>query len=358
MSKEILVIGSGQCGISVLSEYKKSYDLSNYLYFNSAKDNGSLSGVNYLKANHVDLEGSGRNPRVTLEKIIPGNEEMIKEKVSAKIESGKTKQVVLISSAGGGTGAILNWWIIKNILLDLREKMGLKIYVALVFGFQSEKNPVVGNGAIQITNFYYPLMNEISVVPFMNDEIFVEGGSRTYQKTNDHICDVINKIIDFNSFAGKTKENGFNTLDKNEFFRMTQPDNGFISYRRIDLQDIELIENENFVFDIKKSKSLIVMYRTSQNRSINKDVIDQLANIFPFQKRIVAESLSVNGRNYIEIIGAGIPIPEYFLEMRESMKEIEFLKKKEEKDISANKKKVEKIVKKTSEKNKTKLFDF
>jgi hypothetical protein len=99
--KDVLVIGSGECGVSVVSTYKKKYELKNDICFNSANDNKNAKNVTLLKKGE-DADGSGRNPLITLNKIIPANEELIREKVSSKIDASKTKQIILISSAGGG----------------------------------------------------------------------------------------------------------------------------------------------------------------------------------------------------------------------------------------------------------------
>jgi hypothetical protein len=176
----------------------------------------------------------------------------------------------------------------------------------------------------------------------MNDEVHVSGGSGMYSKTNLLICDTINKIIDFEYFSGEAKENGLNNLDRNEFFRITEPSEGFLSYGKIDLSEIEFNEADS-IFDIKQCKSLIVMFRTSQNRSVDREWMNQISAHFPYQRIIWSESLSDNKRNYAEIIASGIPIPAYFTEMKESINKAAKLKSKIESDKKKNKAKLKKI---------------
>lgn len=353
VNTRVLVIGSGQAGCRLSSQYAKKYNFNNLLLFNTSKDNSDLQRVVLLKTGKF-AEGSGRNPRITLEQVIPANEELIRNKINQKIESRNIVQIILFNSLGGGSGAAINYYIMNNILIPLKQFRELNIYSVPIFGFKHEGPPITSNQLVML-QMYFSLTGYVTIMPFQNDKCYIKDSKSTYKKTNDFICDSVHKCLDFEYFSGKDKVGGLNTLDRKEYSRMTSPSNGFLIFKIFDNNKNFRDSNEG-EFSIRKAKSLIIMFKTKKSESVDIKILEQLHNVFPDQKRIVAESIADKGDGYVEVIANGIPIPENFSkEYKQVLKSVEKNKQAEKKDKIKSKTTLKKI---GVSKNRKSLFDI
>ena len=265
VNNRTLIIGSGQAGCRVADQYAKKYNFNNLILFNTANDNRDIKRITILKDNKF-AEGSGRNPRVTLETVIPKNSELIRHKINQKIENRNIVQVVLFNSLGGGSGAAINYYIMNDILIPMKDFREINIFSVPIFGFKAEGNPVLSNQVIMF-QMYYSLSNEVTIMPFQNDLCYIETPRSTYKGTNDFICQSVHKCLDFDYFAGVEKSGGLNTLDRKEYSRMTAPSGGFLIYKIIDKAKNFDQTNEGD-FDIRKAKSLLIMFKTRRSESV------------------------------------------------------------------------------------------
>lgn len=309
----ILFIGSGQCGVtiaeSLLNKYGEIISRQNKLFFNTNQDTKTPELVP-LKLGDSFL-GSGREIKIVMEKIIPPNKELIKKMVDLKL-TPKINTVVLINSLGGASGSSINYHIVKEILLPYKETRDINIIVACILPSQAEGVPATSNSAFMISQ-YHNLSSKITIIPIENDKSYKQPktGESTFYSTNQFILDTLYNVLDYEHFLGLPKENGYNTLDKQEYSRIMSPSDGFLIYCKVRDNEIEKLDSALSNFDLATAKKMVVLFRTVKGRSVTLDKIQLLDKMFPAVVKIVAESESEKD-NTVEIIANGCDLPNSF----------------------------------------------
>jgi hypothetical protein len=340
--KETLIIASGQAGVRLGEIFKNKHKYAdNILFFNTNKDD-DVKDVNLLDTGE-GADGSGRDPGIVIKTIIPKNESMIKDKVTDALKAEKgVKTVVLLNSIGGGSGSAINYHIIKNILIPFKGKdRNIDIISIMVLPFKSSGNPNNSNAAFMI-NQYYKFIDKISIIPVENDKIYKAPtqGNNTFDDTNENICSILSKIVNYEYFLGKTKDGGLNTLDRNEHSRIFSPSDGFLCYSKVKLNAISDVESVLNNFNIMTCKKLIVMFRTPDGTAADLNLINDLDSIFSNQVKIFVESsLDKDEEPYIEILANGVLLPDYFESNLDTiLTRVEKLTEKKESDKGKNSK--------------------
>jgi len=345
--KDMILVGSGQCGGRLANTFMERFSVpkKNVVCFNTAEDNKFDNQI-LLKSEHNEEAGSGRNPLYTLETILPRHKDKLRQELEKKIEEYGARTFILFSSMGGGSGSAINYYILNEILIPLKEIHHLNLFLVPVFGFKHEGNPINSNG-VAILNLYTSIYKDVTILPIQNDVVFEDGKVDTFDVTNNKICDNLRKVLDFDFFLGTPKSNGLGTLDKNEFRRITAPQGGFLSYTECSPDDFTFEDNPLNNFDIKTATSIIVMFRTKPKTTVDIKHLKKLEELFPNALRILCESVSEDNKSKVEIIVNGLEMPEKeFLQIAETTyKKIGNLKE-ERKEIKGKNKKTSKLGKK------------
>jgi len=308
-----LIIGSGQCGNRLAANYVKKYgyEPGNLVLFNTNVDD-KYENLIKLQDSTGQSHGSGRNPLTTLETILPKNHNKIKKEIIPKLDSGNADTIILFNSTGGGSGSAINYYILTEMLIPYTNKE-IRMYLVPVLGFKHEGNPINSN-TLAVMNMYFKLTKDITIVPVDNDVVYTKGKSSTFDITNDNICGSIRKVLDFEYFVGTPKKNGVGTLDKKEFYRITGPSAGFLSYTEFDagsVDDFESMVNPISKYDVKTAKNIIIMFKTKKNESVDLGILSNFKDMFPTQLRIVAESMAED-ESKIEVIVNGLDVSQTY----------------------------------------------
>jgi len=332
---DTMIIGSGQAGCRLASAYREKfeYDENNVLLFNTASDD-AMAKLTLLQEGG-QYEGSGRNPLVTLEKIVPPNTSVIKHKIR-EILNRRVKTVILFNSMGGGSGSAINYHIMKDILIP-HTNTPINIVCIIVFPFAAEGNPCNSN-ALAMLNMYYSLCNDITIIPVENDIAYERGVSNTFDKTNEKISNQINMMINYDNFVGEPKVGGIGTLDKREFSRIIAPSGGFLLYTTLHGKfEADAIESKLSSFGANRGKSMIMLFRTLDNTIVDMSLLNKINGMFPEQLKIIAESRGKSGGMSIDVLTNGVPIPEKFSHRAdEVIAKVDELKARREKDKKAS----------------------
>ena len=335
MDKNILIIGSGQGGVRIASLMHKKYDYpkDSLVLFNTNVDD-KFDRLHILKDANGTGDGSGRNPIVTLNTIIPENERYIIRIITTSLKKVNARTVILFNSLGGGTGSMLNHWIAENILIPMRNENNLRIFMVPVFGFKHEGNPILSN-SIAMLGMYYNLTSDVAVFPVQNDVVYEKGVDNTYDVTNEKIVDHVFSILDYEYFLGEHKEGGIGTLDKNEHRRITGPCSGFMSFIETPLNKFKSDKNPLNDFKVNTASAMIVMFRTKDGESVDIKYLKTLKSKFPNALKIFAES-RVEDDSIVEIILNGIELPDKFVKQSENIIKSSQDLKQQRKDTKKN----------------------
>jgi hypothetical protein len=354
-----LVFGFGQAGSTISKLFVDTYQYlpENHITINSNVDSNVDANSLLLKSPLGDISGSGKNPAVTFDSIIPHNVDRLKEYIIPKL-SINTKEIIIFASLGGGTGSALTYWTCKEILIPRIESgYDYRIVVVPIFGFEWEGNPINTNSAAML-NMIYGLSGKINILPVFNDLVHQIGGRNIYERTNENICSYVYSTVNFEGFAGKRKDvSGLSTLDYNEFMRVLKPQNGFLSRVSVALRSLDNIPTgDKFLsvfdthinkFDIRSSKSMVIMFRTVKGKNVGTNVLENVHDIFPNQIKIFAESEAVNDPATVDFLCNGIDLPQGFIEKYESAMESVAQLKQLKKDAKKENKTTLKVAKKS-----------
>jgi cell division GTPase FtsZ len=335
-----LVIGSGQTGTRLASIFSNKYKYTKRIFFNTNNDD-DISDIILLNSGD-NKGGSGRNPEYTMSDVMPRYEEKIKKSFIDMFEKNKDiTNVVLMNSLGGGSGSGINYWILKNILIPYRKERNINIISVVVLPIKFEGNPANSNSLVMM-NMYYSLSKDVSIIPVDNN--FLRSKFDSFEDMNNHICEIIYRIINYDSFVGTSKTGGLGTLDENEVERICQPNNGFLSYYELYQKNIEDIIYSLNQFDPITCKSLIVLFKTPKDKNVSIETLNHIDKLFTNQVKILAES---EGKEFkIEFICNGINLPSSFeQDVDNVISKISNLKESKSKDKQENKQKVAKATK-------------
>jgi hypothetical protein len=354
-----IVFGFGQAGSTISKLFVDTYQYlpENHVTINSNVDSNIDVGSILLRSPLGDISGSGKNPRVTFDSIIPHNIDKLKESILPKLTSS-IKEIIIFSSLGGGTGSALSYWVCKEILIPRIEAgYDYRIVVVPIFGFEWEGNPINTNSAAML-NMLYGLSNKVNILPVFNDLVHQAGGKNIYERTNENICSYVYATVNFEAFAGKRKEvSGLSTLDFNEFLRILKPQNGFLSRVSVALRTLDNIPTgDKFLsvfdshinkFDIRSSKSMAIMFRSVKGKNVGTNVLENVHEIFPNQIKIYAESEAASEPATVDFLCNGIDLPQGFIEQYETAMERVVALKQQKKEAKKENKTTLKIAKKS-----------
>jgi hypothetical protein len=199
-------------------------------------------------------------------------------------------------------------------------------------------------------NLYSQISDKVTILPIQNDKIYINGEKSTFDITNKRICENVCKLIDYDTFVQDPKDDGLGALDKNEFVRITAPIGGFMSFAESEMGSFNLENSPLNNFNIKTASTMIIMFRTKDNRSVDMNIIKKIEETFPKAMKIYAESRSVYEEK-IEILFNGVELPEEFqTDAEETIVKVSNLKE--------NKKQVKKNVKSSAKIGKKSLFSI
>lgn len=354
-----LVFGFGQAGSTISKLFVDSYDYlpENHITINSNIDSVVDHHSIILRNPFGDVSGSGKNPRITFESIIPHNASLLKEKIMPKVTAA-IKEIIIFTSLGGGTGSALTHWVCKELMFPMIDAgYEFRIIVVPIFGFEWEGNPINTNSAAML-NMMYSLTGKINILPVFNDLVHQQGGKNIYDKTNQNICNYVYSTVNFEMFSGKKKEiSGLSTLDLNEFLRVLKPQNGFLSRVSVSLRSLDIIPSgDKFLsvfdthinkFDIRTSKSMVIMFRSVKGKNVGTNALQNVHDLFPNQIKIFAESEAIGDVPTVDFLCNGIDLPQGFIDHYQNAMESVIALKQTRKDAKKENKTTLKIAKKS-----------
>lgn len=356
---ETLLIGAGQAGTAIARLLAEEFTKNtvDVLLFNTARDipHSDKTEVVVLKNEAGTFDGSGRNPQVTMEKILPPHTESLRKKLVAAVKPNH-RVVMVISSLGGGSGSAISYHINKEILIPLKKELGSFQIVQVVIGASENDQNIVRKNELPMTRMLYDLTRDITILPIYNDRFHEDtrdGGF--FEKTNLNLCRYLVEMFDVERFAGEIKENSLGSLDKNEFVnRGLAPANGFLSWTSFPLSvfDRGKIEPKHYdtranVLDIRSAKTAVIVFKTLQGRSVSPDHIEKVKQLFPDATMIFAESQIPEGYGEVEILANGIDVSEEMLKASNDVIDEALTLRGKKKDARASNKKRLEIGKKS-----------
>ena len=316
--KSLLCLGTGGCGCRLAQLYSQKFKTKSIL-FNTAETDVESEDVILLKDDKDNSSGSGRNPLFTLQTVAPKNKDLMVKKFDNVIKD--VDRIITFSSSGGGTGLPLLSYIVDKIL----SKYNIPIYSIIILPFKSEGNPQCSNSVIMIKKFMEKCSKYVTPMLLRNDTIYVEGERTTFDLTNESVVDFTDRIFTYDKFNGQRKNNSISTLDEQEFNRILEPANGFLSVNVVRLEDFKdspISENYN----LNSAKKMLIMFQTNGIGGKLKYTIDKLHEMYPSPVKIVAES---KGKNIVKVLSNGLELPKFYAnDISDVLKNIKTHKKK------------------------------
>lgn len=324
-----LIIGLGESGSNIAIEYAEGRREDNkIIVFNTA-----LTDLNKIKSEKVtkvtvgEGQGSGRNPRVTMD-LFRNNKDKLKKILVDKLQK-EIKVIKIFAGLGGGTGA----GSLPTILEIINEISPTTInYTIMVMPLLIEGNPTCSNSLALLDKIYEDYVMKGYAIPIIinNDNYrkYLGKNSETWKKVNMEIINVVTKITDFTNFTGTPKRNGMGSVDYNEFKRVIEPDincAGCLGLFHYNFKK-DTIESVTIPYDISKGKKAVVLFKTT--RGVKHKYLEALNNKVRFFK-IIGES-EAEGKETCEIIINGLTLPEELLgqRLKRARKQIKGLKHK------------------------------
>lgn len=293
-----MIIGAGQCGNSLLYLLDKEYlNLS-------SQQNKDLLEVVYVNLNQKDLidrminvdpthnryyyaieqYGTGRDIREGI-KLFERNDDRAEALLAAIFRQKRHDEVLLIASAGGGTGSSFTVYFLNKLANEVSKiQNDIRVTAVIIYPFYDEPLNFHANAIILTKNILDVMARlsnnpkvKLTVIPIANTKVQEKKKTTSFDQMNEYIS----KIILSSSFKllteivqqGDTKHKFFKTLDKAEFSRI----GSFAKVFLVDEDDIVKLKLDNDSF-FKRATTLHVI-KTSPSKSADwySKVIDKLA---------------------------------------------------------------------------------